>query len=976
MASYETPFYFNLSNKKENKEFFKLARKMLYKKYTYEKNSYKKIFTNYLIFNIKCRLTLFYKESLLSDNSCEYFRHFYPKEDIKVILNKILEIYCLYSKIYPNYIILPENKFLYKNIRKKQKIIDENNNEKEINKNKLNDKLSNNDNELFTLSVRNEIKEFEDISYSIKNNIDNSSKKIINITNTKKIIDNSNSISNKNNNLNINKKVKKISNSQSNKNISCDSFWTNDTNNLSILINAINDKIIIEEIKKNKKECIIRNKGINNINTSHKFSKAKNQKSKEIKTSSKKNLKKIIYKKIDKKNIRDNSRNNNFLKIQSKKYLNYINTANPLVSTLSNSSNLNSGLIYKGNNLHNQLLTDNTLEKGIKNNIHQYYSIEKNSDRKAGKNLKKFIPGFVVKKKFYSKDFSCVKKKNKNYLLKKMEIMNNKYDFDKYIRKKSSHQEFLKKIIMNNSNKNCLYEESIKEEKAKNSSYNNKILYKTNNNFNKLRNLKFFKKYFTNNNIDKNNLTVNNSETLINSRKEKEFNSTCMHRIKNKNNKNINDNINDINTKTIINLQISNNYYISKNKNIKNISKNKYSLKKQKTENIVSNIRDKILKKEVGAAYIRKKCFSPISSNIIKRNSLIKSCDIKNKKKFSIKFNENLIQKDDMRYKLIDIRKNNRKEYIQYDTNTIDNNYLNNKSINKINFSNNNLIKDISHKQNKKNLNILNLKQNIRNKKKINSRKTFSPTFIHNNLYNLNIKDLSNFKNYINYNNSEFIDNNHENLLKKRNSLITSKINIKAKLNKLENKENIYNLNNQKIGKYEEKNYNMIKSKTHYENFMPKYIYINKPKNFEESSAINRNYILKRFQIKNKNLSKDKNIKDNNEIVIKRFNNLSNSTINNYRRLNEYTTIRNINNSLSNSMQNITEFQTPLINKKRLKLIRKFIYADKQEKIGQNYNIENISSKIVIKVNRDKFLEKVKEKMKNKTISINLNIKE
>ena len=71
-------------------------------------------------------------------------------------------------------------------------------------------------------------------------------------------------------------------------------------------------------------------------------------------------------------------------------------------------------------------------------------------------------------------------------------------------------------------------------------------------------------------------------------------------------------------------------------------------------------------------------------------------------------------------------------------------------------------------------------------------------------------------------------------------------------------------------------------------------------------------------------------------------------------------------------MNNLTEFQTPLIQKKRLKLIKKFIYQEQKEKIGLISNNDNISSKIIIKVNRNKFLERIKEKMKNKIISPNI----
>ena len=37
----------------------------------------------------------------------------------------MFEFYEKYSKVFPNYVILPENKYLFKNIEKKQRIIDE-----------------------------------------------------------------------------------------------------------------------------------------------------------------------------------------------------------------------------------------------------------------------------------------------------------------------------------------------------------------------------------------------------------------------------------------------------------------------------------------------------------------------------------------------------------------------------------------------------------------------------------------------------------------------------------------------------------------------------------------------------------------------------------------------------------------------------------------------------------------------------------
>ena len=543
MVSKESLFFVNFTyNNPVKKDYFKIAKKMLYKKYTFGQFSYKKIFTNYLIFNYKCRLTLFFKEFLISDNSSEYLRNFYHKEDLINILGKILEIYCLYSKIYPNYIILNENKFLYKNIRKKQKMIDENNKNNEINYN--NNDISNKSYELFTLSVRNEIKEFIENNNTKCNNDDNVSNKQINKMSAKKINDNWVLMSNKKLNQNVNMDKKKINNNKHIKNNSVDSFWTNDTNNLSTLLNAINDKIVIDDKNKKKKENKNKKKEINyrNINQKFKLIRNQNKLKKENNSSSKKPFNKNIYKKLDNNNIlTENSRNNNFLK--SKNKANNKNIKKPLSSSLTNKNNNKPSLVNKGNSMSKHLLTDKNWNKDIKNKLHQYYSLQKDSlDKNIGKDFKKIFKPFIVKKKHYSKDFS----KDNKYL--SINAQNLKYKFDNFKRKKSP-QEFLK-IFFDGSNKNIFNENSIKEEKVKNGSFNNKFMYRTNNNFNSIRNRKLFlKKYLTNHNLKPkifnqrytNNLTESNSQALINYIKENHFTYN------NTNNNIYNDNKNDIN---------------------------------------------------------------------------------------------------------------------------------------------------------------------------------------------------------------------------------------------------------------------------------------------------------------------------------------------------------------------------------------------------------------------------------------------
>jgi hypothetical protein len=112
----------NLFSKSFNPLSF--SKKVLYHKYSKFEFSYSLICTNNLIFNEKCRIVARFKDFLVLDDSTEFLRRFYFKKELKNRLNKIYNFYESYCKIFPNYIILPENQFLYRNIRKKQKMID------------------------------------------------------------------------------------------------------------------------------------------------------------------------------------------------------------------------------------------------------------------------------------------------------------------------------------------------------------------------------------------------------------------------------------------------------------------------------------------------------------------------------------------------------------------------------------------------------------------------------------------------------------------------------------------------------------------------------------------------------------------------------------------------------------------------------------------------------------------------------------
>ena len=104
--------------------FYSFTHNLLYKKYSQNEFNYIYINTTYLIFNEKCRIVSIFKDYLIYDDSTEFLRRFYNKNEIIERLNKIYNFYETYSKIFPNYMILPENLYLYRNIRKKQKMID------------------------------------------------------------------------------------------------------------------------------------------------------------------------------------------------------------------------------------------------------------------------------------------------------------------------------------------------------------------------------------------------------------------------------------------------------------------------------------------------------------------------------------------------------------------------------------------------------------------------------------------------------------------------------------------------------------------------------------------------------------------------------------------------------------------------------------------------------------------------------------
>lgn len=333
----------NNNSQSAKNAFFRVLRQIaytkLFKKYTSGNFSYNKILANNLIFNDTCRVVARFKDYLIFDDNSEFLRRFYTEEESHPRLDRILTFYETYSKIFPNYMILKESKYLYRNIRKKQKMIDAVNEikrEEEENRKKMkqnNGKINKEINELFTKKVKEEIKTFQENTtfekhknqFDSDNDDQNDSSISISVMNRKMFFEN---MDNKlfKGELNTGEADGDKTNSI------CESFVANETNHsISGILNVLNDnKIYINDLPKLLE--------INNY--------SKN--SKKLKNKQKQQPAKNIWKKNspEKQNTKSNQlispSNNKNDKISKKNKKNEVSSRQSQLSkNISNSSNFN-----------------------------------------------------------------------------------------------------------------------------------------------------------------------------------------------------------------------------------------------------------------------------------------------------------------------------------------------------------------------------------------------------------------------------------------------------------------------------------------------------------------------------------------------------------------------------------------------------------------------------------------------------------
>ena len=247
--------------------FEKKAKELIIKNYNEKMHvNINNLLINKIIWNKKGHIVTLFKDFLLYDEISEFCIEFYTYDKIKKKLIELFNYYNESSFIFPNYTPLPESKYIYNNIIKKQRVIDDQENMEELkliekHNKKLNNIIKNfyennqSQSKFFDSSIYNSIlKSCESLSrllFGIEN-------KKINNNNNQNIINDSNNNASFLENYNINENEEELylnDNIIGNKN-----YYDED---------IIEKKKIIKNIynyEKNKNNSIKDNKNKKNIN--------------------------------------------------------------------------------------------------------------------------------------------------------------------------------------------------------------------------------------------------------------------------------------------------------------------------------------------------------------------------------------------------------------------------------------------------------------------------------------------------------------------------------------------------------------------------------------------------------------------------------------------------------------------------------------------------------------------------------------
>ena len=667
-------------NNEKNKliKFEKYCYQKLFQNYNISSYEFNKVLISNIIYNEKLHIVSCFKEFLIFYDPGEFFADFYKLKESKNKIKTYSEFYSLNSRIFPNYILLSESKYIFNNIKKKQKLLDniedenymKNNNENSHNiimnysdlNNAYNFQLNNTHNSYYSTIFT------PSIVYSIRNDIDSS----IKIDDTNSNISNVNFIIE-----NINKNIKNKGNITMYKTPKNKNGIINDSENKKKTISSIE----LFNIDKNKKinstkNNKSKNKIIPNYNKDKDIYISKKNKKNLIDTEiSNNDLKKNINLKNNKKNGRKKSKNNIHKKTQS------------------NENIRNEIKIFKDNDTINNkismLLKTNCEIKSLKNQENNNNNKNKN---KKNNNLQKYIQHMTNISKGIEKNNNDINKtmKNNKISLKKSKTSKTNTTYTNKTKSQTSISYRPKKISTIAKSMPKLptaFENQNKNIHSKNIFHNQ--LFNFHSNYQSLKN---------------NNLNYNSQ---IKKPKNKITNRKSSYKIKQKAKEKSLNNFYQIIQKNIDNnikyniYNIKNNYIIKQKSQIKNINKNKKNNIIPSLHIRLGNIRNnnntfiKCYSKSISKS--KSKSHSK-SKSINRSNSLIKIIDENNKQLQINKNNSNNINK-----LKIDIVKNIHKNNDGLQTERIKNNIKPNKinTIPKISF-------DVNMNNNNMNINKLN----------------------------------------------------------------------------------------------------------------------------------------------------------------------------------------------------------------------------------------------------------------------------
>jgi hypothetical protein len=398
---------------------FKYLEKYIYKHfislYKNSKNDYNSRMIEDILNNESTHLVAELKDYLIMGDITEFLQKSYNIKECKKYLPKIYDYYNSCSVIFPNYVNLHESKYIYKNIRKKQKVID-NQQEQEEKQEKIkkgNIKLENNE-DFFTTKIFNSILDQTNTSnvkllFGLNDKIDanetpnnimvkleNAEKEVMrrkitlikNNKNSRKINDlmeNNNTI----NNININNKNMNITSNNSNNNT----------------MNKVNNNVYIKNLK-----CIYnisRNK--NNIKGS---SLTQNQTGNKGKSSNKNSKEKNLYSLNNNYNIpankikyiiKEKDLNNNSKHNDKKSNLKSEAPKSKIINKLNKRENINimnhkdDINLKKSNNINRNIYTNKNSIRGnsIKNLNIRNKNFNLTSKNNSKSKYKKKISNFV-----------------------------------------------------------------------------------------------------------------------------------------------------------------------------------------------------------------------------------------------------------------------------------------------------------------------------------------------------------------------------------------------------------------------------------------------------------------------------------------------------------------------------------------------------------------------------------------------------